>query len=134
MSTDADDRMDAILGQMSIDSTAYDSADMLDRILNPQEKPAPEPGPLDDIEKTGNFEVDSEVELSALEIGIKARKKAERDRFRQATDSEYWFAVCFNNRAEKDAFLTATGLMVHGDKYLDGRVVAAAIGLDLPEE
>jgi hypothetical protein len=68
-------------------------------------------------------------ELSALDAAFKERKAKERARFQAATDSEYWFAVCFRSRAEKEAFLDALGLLDHGDKYLDGATFAEAIAL-----
>lgn len=114
------DPLDAVLAATvpDIDPAAAD----LDAVLDPAaRRPAPEPA----RESTGTFAGDTAAELSALEQGIKDRKAAEKARFRAATDSEYWVAVCFTSRAEKEAFLAAAGLLEHGDKYLDGRVVAA---------
>jgi hypothetical protein len=82
----------------------------------------------------GTFAARAEQELSDLEAGIRARKKAERVRFEAATDSEYWFAVCFRTRAEKEMFLRSAGLWEHGDKYLDGRVVADKLGVAMPAD
>ena len=73
---------------------------------------------------SGSFAEDSVKELSELEAGLKERKAAEAARFKRATDSEFWFAVCFETREEKDDFLRWTGLIELGDKYIDGRVVA----------
>jgi len=104
----------------------FDLDDVLDRVLDPDaHQPAPEPA--------GTFADQAAVQLSALEQGIKDRKRAERDRFHAATDSEYWFAVCFTSRAQKEAFLKAAGLWEAGDKYLDGRLVADAMGVEIPE-
>jgi hypothetical protein len=101
-------------------ASAPDSLPQAGRPLRPLAPPAP-----------GTFAARAEQEMSALEAGIKKRKKAERDRFQAATDSEYWFAVCFQSRAEKETFLRAAGLWEHGDKYLDGRVVADTLGIDV---
>lgn len=96
---------------------------------------APEvPDPLAGVEYTGGIEVDAARELVALEAGFKTRAKAEAARFALATDTEYWFAVCFRDRASKNAFLTAAGLMEIGDKYLDGHAVARLLGVDMPTE
>lgn len=72
--------------------------------------------------------------LNELQQGFKDRAKKEEKRFELATDSEYWFCVCFQSRAQKDAFLQAMNLFEHGDKYLDGQVVARRFGVELPDE
>src|SRR5574343_2114133 len=101
-----------------IDPAAAD----LDAVLDPAaRRPAPEPA----RESTGTFAGDTAAELSALEQGIKDRKAAEKARFRAATDSEYWVALCFTSRAEKEAFLVAAGLLVQRHKCPAGRLVAA---------
>ena len=108
---------------------ARETYDVLDRVLDPDaHRPAPEPEPV------GTFAEQATAQLSELEQGIKDRKRAERDRFRAATDSEYWFAVCFTSRAQKETFLRAAGLWEHGDKYLDGRLVADRFGIELAGE
>jgi len=73
-----------------------------------------------------------DAELDALAKGFRERTKREDERFRLATDSEYWFAVCFKSRADKDAFLAAARLMPVGDKYLDGYAVARTLGIEMP--
>ncbi|MCP2248174.1 hypothetical protein [Lentzea aerocolonigenes] len=92
----------------------------------------PLPDPLQDVEYTGDLAVDAGAELDALAIGFRERTKREDERFRLATDSEFWFALCFKSREDKDAFLKAAGLMHIGDKYLDGRAAAAVLGVDMP--
>ena len=102
------------------------------------------PDPLADVEYPGDLAGDSAVELAALGKALKAasapppdanaegfrdRQRAEQDRFRLATDTEYWFAMCFKSREEKDAFLEAAGLTHLGDKYLDGAAVGKILGV-----
>lgn len=90
------------------------------------------PDPLADVPVTGNVEVDAAVELDALAQGFRDRRKAEEKRFKNATDSEYWFAVCFSTREDKEKFVKAVGNpKTLGDKYIDGYKLAAALGLDL---
>lgn len=91
------------------------------------------PDPLAEVKYTDDLEKDCKAELSALEKAYRGRAKAEEKRVVDATDSEHWFAVCFRDRAEKEAFLAAIGATVrlHGDKYLRGDDLAALIGLDL---
>jgi hypothetical protein len=92
----------------------------------------PLPDPLQGVEYTGDLAADADAELDALAIGFRERTKREDERFRLATDSEFWFALCFKSRDEKDAFLKAARLMHIGDKYLDGRAAAAVLGVDMP--
>jgi len=61
--------------------------------------------PLGEVEYSGDLAQDAAAELTALEQGYRDRAKQENNRFRDATDSEYWFAVWFKAGAEKDAFL-----------------------------
>lgn len=92
----------------------------------------PEPNPLADVEYTGDLETDTNAELDALAAGFRERTKREDERFRLATDSEYWFVLCFRSREEKDAFVTSARLMHVGDKYLDGQAAAAVLGVEMP--
>ena len=93
-------------------------------------KYTPEPDPLANVEYTDNLAQDAAAEFTALEQGYRDRAKNEADRFKRATDSEYWVAVCFDSREEKERFLRAAGLDTLGDKYLDGRDVARALDID----
>ncbi len=93
----------------------------------------PEPDPLGGVEYTGDLATDAAAELDALAIGFRERTKREEERFRLATDSEFWFALCFTSREEKDAFLHAARLFHIGDKYLDGRAAAAVLGVTMPD-
>lgn len=99
--------------------------------LTGRKKYTPEPDPLATVEYSGNLAQDAAAEFTALEQGYRDRAKAEADRFKRATDSEYWVAVCFTTREEKEAFLRVAGLAHIGDKYLDGRQVAAALDVDI---
>lgn len=82
---------------------------------------------------TGNPEIDSKADLDEVKKGFRERIKMENSRFQDTTDSEYWFAVCFQSRAQKDAFLKAMNLFLIGDKYLDGVEVAKQLGVEIPE-
>ena len=46
-------------------------------------------------------------------------------------DSPHWFVAYFPNREDKEAFLTAAGLDVLGDKYIDGHQAARILGIEL---
>lgn len=94
----------------------------------------PEPGydPLAEFVPTGDLEADTGAEASALLTAFKKKAEAEQSRFELATDSEFWFAVCFQSREQKEAFLKAISWLSHGDKYLDGLTLAGQMGITLP--
>lgn len=71
-------------------------------------------------------------EVSAVLAAFKLRAKNEQERFLLATDSEYWMGVCFQTRAQKEAFLAGVNLLQHGDKYIDGELLAKRMGIALP--
>ncbi|WP_053719456.1 hypothetical protein [Saccharothrix sp. NRRL B-16348] len=130
MTSPADPNAD-LLAQLQ--ATAAIGGPTSDADLLAQLNADPEPDPLADVEYTGDLATDSTAELDALARGFRERTAREDERFRLATDSEFWFVLCFKSREEKDAFLRAARLFHLGDKYLDGRAAASALGVDLPE-
>ena len=85
-------------------------------------------------ELTGDAEVDSKADLDAVKKGFRDRLKAENRRKVDATDSEHWFCVCFQSRAQSEAFLREIGWHKFGDKYLDGVKSAKMMGIELPDD
>ncbi|HCL5283971.1 TPA: hypothetical protein N2G45_002876 [Salmonella enterica] len=83
-------------------------------------------------ELTGDAERDSIADLDAVKAGFRERAKTENNRFELTTDSEYWVAVCFQTREQKEFLLKAMELFEHGDKYIDGNVLAERLGISLP--
>jgi hypothetical protein len=71
------------------------------------------------------------AEVSELLKTFKTRKLQEKKTFEENVDSEYWIAICFHSRAQKEQFLEKTGLLNLGDKYLDGVDVALELGVSL---
>lgn len=71
-------------------------------------------------------------ETSAVLEAFKARAKAEQARFLLATDTEYWVGLCFQTREQKEHFLREAKLLQHGDKYIDGALLAKRMGITLP--
>ena len=90
--------------------------------------PAGMPDPLKGIGQTGEVEADAAEEISAALKAIIEQKRAMREVYRTTTDPEFWFAVCFQNREQKEEFLRLTGWNF-GDKYIDGLRVAARLGI-----
>ena len=91
--------------------------------------------PLEGVEYSDELGPDAAKEMSALQAGFKSRAQKEKKRFEQATDSEFWFAVCFKSREEKEAFLKAMKISkrLMGDKYIDGHMWAKMLDVDLDE-
>lgn len=98
---------------------------------NPFSKPGADPLAGVKYADPPNVEQDAAAEFSAVLDAFKGRKKAEDQRFQEVTDSEFWFAVCFRTRADKEKFLRALKLAQLGDKYLDGHKAAQVLGIDL---
>lgn len=71
------------------------------------------------------------AEMSEILKKFKARAKEERALFYENVDSEYWVAIGFQSREQKEAFLRLAGWLALGDKYLDGLEVAEAMGIDI---
>ncbi|HET6329220.1 MAG TPA: hypothetical protein VFF76_00395 [Holophagaceae bacterium] len=73
-------------------------------------------------------------EVSAKLTGFHERQEKEKLRAQLATDSEFWIAVSFKSREQKEAFLKAIQMdaRLHGDKYLLGEDVAHALKIPLP--
>jgi hypothetical protein len=103
----------------------------LEALLKDIENPTTDP--LESAAVTGDLDQDAKEEVSAMLSAFQKKGKEEEARFRNATDSEYWFCVCFQNREQKEALLKALGWFEHGDKYLDGKFVAKSLGVKLPE-
>lgn len=97
-----------------------------------------EPDPLAEIRTLGppdDLEERSDAEVAAIDEGFRGRMRREGDRFRRATDSEFWFAVCFTSREAKEAFLDESGLIELGDKYINGHQAARILDLGcVPDE
>lgn len=99
------------------------------RAPRPEKPSDPTPDPLADVEYTGNVEEDSARELTAYEQSYRDRAKNEANRFKAATDSEFWIAVCFASRDAKESFLDEIGLTgsKRPDKYIRADLLRNAL-------
>lgn len=99
-------------------------------------KNKPQPSPFEAINAEGMTTEEAgaaedkviEDEFAAIREGREQQRKA----IELANDSEFWFAVYFQTREQKERFLEAMDWIKHGDKYLDGRWVAKQHGVELP--
>ena len=87
--------------------------------------------PLDSLDYTGDVVQDAAAEESEAIKRIKEEKRQLREQWRINVDTEFWIAVCFQSRAQKEEFLGKVGWTDNGDKYLDGLQVAADMGIDI---
>lgn len=85
------------------------------------QKDAPKQGTPAKPEKT--LEQSCKEEVDETSRAFRDRIAKEDKRRRLATDSEFWIAVCFVSREDKERFLRKYDLLSIGDKYLDGRMV-----------
>lgn len=76
-----------------------------------------------------DVEADVAVEMTETLRLLLEHKKRQRDLYRIANDDEFWLAVCFQSRDQKEEFLAALKLTDLGDKYLDGLQVAQRLGV-----
>ena len=94
----------------------------------------PAPDPLADT-ISDDPETDAIEELNQLHAGFRARKDAEALRFKNATDTGYYFVVVFETREQAQVALNAMGCTPNngGDLYVDGRALAEKLGVELPK-
>ena len=87
-------------------------SDVARQLLNRRNEPPPEDAHPDpdapDPGDTGRSDTFSQ------------RAAREDERFRLATDSEYWVCLCFRDPTEPDRFADALGLTVHDGRFVKG--------------
>lgn len=88
--------------------------------------------PLEGLEDTGSVQENAKQELTAIQTSFKDSVANEKKNITHRFDTEYWFAVVFEDRAQKTAFLTALGLLAEGDKYVNGYLLAHRLNIELP--
>jgi hypothetical protein len=71
--------------------------------------------------------------MDEVQAAMAAQDKRFAERFKQLTDTEYWFCVCFQTREQKDEFLAKSGIKnaCRSEKYLDGMKLAKHLGVKL---
>lgn len=71
-------------------------------------------------------------ELNRLQQGFRARAEAERVRFSETTRSDYYFCVVFEHGDQRAEFLKQSGYRETDPYFVDGLILAAALGIELP--
>lgn len=75
------------------------------------------PDPLADVDYTKSLEQTCIDEAMALKAAMLSAKRP--DPCGEATDSDIWICVVYNNREESEEYLDDMNLRKHGDKYID---------------
>ena len=82
---------------------------------------------------TGSVQGNARAELKAIQTGFMERLLKERQRTIDKFDTEYWVALIFETREQKETFLAALDITIEeGDKYVDGYVIARKLKIALP--
>lgn len=87
--------------------------------------------PTAGVEATDDLQADLDNGMSAALREIIERKRATQERFRTATDPEFFFCVVFQSRDQKDEFLRLIQWDDMGDKYLSGLEVARRLEIPI---
>ena len=87
--------------------------------------------PLAEIEMTGELQADADTGMSEALRAIIERKKATQERFRVATDPEFYLCVVFQSREQKEAFLQAADWADLGGKFINGLEVARRMAIPI---
>jgi hypothetical protein len=88
--------------------------------------------PLVNVPDTGSVQENARLELEAVQTAFYERRDSQKHSSITQFDTEYWFAVIFEDRDQKEHFLLSLGILQHGDKYVDGRILAEALSIELP--
>ncbi|WP_018629206.1 hypothetical protein [Niabella aurantiaca] len=75
----------------------------------------------------GNIEQDSLEEV--MEYSAKA--KAERDKFKDNVDANYFTVVTFNNSKQLTEFFNKLGINPSDKQYIDGKALAKKLGIEI---
>lgn len=88
--------------------------------------------PLEDVEyDPADLERSANAEMSEILKQIIEDKKALQDRFRVARDPDYWVALCFQSREQRDEFLEKTGWGESGTRFLNGLDISRRVGAEI---
>ena len=93
----------------------------------------PAENPMNKVEPTGDAEEDSHREFEALAEGFRERRDKEEARYKDATDSGYYFAVVFRSNEDRDAFVSELNMALEDGWWLNGYDVARKLKFEIPE-
>ncbi len=91
-------------------------------------------GEQPDLPDTDNLEDADAALLDSVVAGFRARAGKEAGRQAEVTLADCYVVLCFATQAQREAYLRGKGWTTIGRRYIDGRVVAAREGIDLPPD
>ena len=82
---------------------------------------------------SGELQADSDAIMSEALRAVIERKKATQERFRVATDPEFYSVICFQSREQKEDFLKKAGWIAEGEggRYLNGLEIARIMDIKI---
>jgi len=88
---------------------------------------------LDGVEYPGDLQGDADVEMSAILREIIARRKHDRERYRDLYDDDYYIVVVFQASRQKEQFLQQAQWPVLDGRFVDGFALAEQLGVSIDE-
>lgn len=80
---------------------------------------------------TPDIEQDSIEELNEATQAFSQQAKAEYQQFKDNVDANYFTVITFNNSGQLKEFLSKIGLAPADPQYIDGRVLAKKLGIEI---
>lgn len=108
----------------------------LNKIKKPLKPLREEPSTLSDIPDQGSYEGNETVRVERMGQDLARAKEAnkkQREGLKELNNSNFWFAVYFQNDEQQKAFLDAMKWsQFTGGVYIDGEQLAKFMGIELP--
>lgn len=91
------------------------------------------PDPTDESQYPDDIELAAKVELTQVQQGFRDRMKAEQERSDKMTAAFYYTVFVFETQDQCDVFCQDSQLVRTSDLFMDGRDLAEAMGIALPD-
>jgi ABC-type phosphonate transport system ATPase subunit len=88
---------------------------------------------LEDVEWPGDLQGDADVGMSVMLQEIIARRKHDRERYRDLYDDDYYLVVVFQASRQKAQFLQQSAWPVIDKRFVDGLRLAGMLGIEVNE-
>lgn len=89
------------------------------------------------LNKAETLQESADTEVADMMASIRENRKNHAERFRDIESGEFWFAVCFQSRSQKEEFIEKLldkydpNNETFGDKYVSGLELAAMLGIPI---
>lgn len=88
--------------------------------------------PIDESTFPGDLEGDARAEVDQVRHAFAEAREKEKAHFARQTEAGYYFVAVFEDEPQCDAFFKAVKLSRQGDLFVDGRILADLLGVELP--